>query len=300
LNSITKFLKQAILAALFLLPSLAFAYVSPGNPTGFVNDFAGVFSVEQKQNLETELDAFKKETTTEIAVVTIKSLDGDDIESFANTLFREWGIGEKDKNNGVLFLIAIEDRKMRVEIGYGLEGALTDVESFRIQEDLVKPLFREENYRQGIVLGTQAIKEAVRGEYTAPVGSVNGTSESTATTIVFAILIGGIIFFQTMFAILAPTKSWWLGGVLGLGVGSVIGYLAFSFFVGLVTAGALAIFGLLFDFIVSQTYTGIGKSRRDFWTSGGFGGWGSGGSSGGGFGGFGGGSSGGGGSSSSW
>jgi uncharacterized protein len=273
--------------------------VSPGNPTGFVNDFAGVLPAEQKQNLEAELEAFKKETTTEISVVTIQTLAGDDIESYANTLFREYGVGEKDKNNGVLFLVAVKDRQMRIEVGYGLEGALTDIETRDIQENIVKPYFKDGNYEAGISEGTRGIMEAVRSEFTAPANTQNTTGNffEAISPFLFAF---GIFIIQVLFGILAPTKSWWLGGVLGGGIGVGIGLIFTSLLVGVLSAGALVMLGLFFDFLVSKSYQSQGKSRRDFWTGGGFGGWTGGRSGGGGFGGFGGGSSGGGGSSSSW
>jgi len=301
LISITNYRGWIVIASsFFLLPFFAFAYTSPGKPTGFVNDFAGLLSVEQKQNLEGELDVFKKDTTTEISVVTIRTLGGDDIESYTNSLFREYGVGEKDKNNGVLFLVAVDDKQMRIEVGYGLEGALTDTETRDIQENIVKPYFKDGNYEAGIVGGTRGIMEAVRSEFTAPANSQSTTGISFESVSPF-LFVFGIFIIQVLFGILAPTKSWWLGGVLGGGIGVVIGLFFTSLLVGALSAGALALLGLFFDFLVSKSYQSQGKSRRDFWTSGGLGGWGGGRRGGGtGFGGFGGGSSGGGGSSSSW
>ncbi len=118
--------------AFFLLPFLAFGYVSQGVPKGFVSDFAGMFTLEQRISLEDKLAEFQRATGSEIAVVTIKSLEGDTIENFAVELFAEWGIGQFKMDNGVLFLISKDDRKVRIEVGYGLEPHLTDARTSAI------------------------------------------------------------------------------------------------------------------------------------------------------------------------
>jgi len=141
-----RFFKFISISLFFVaLSGVALAYTNPGSPTGFVNDFAGVFSGEQKATLEQKLVTFEKETSNEITVVTIKALDGDTIENFAVKLFEDWEIGKKDKDNGVLVLLAMDDRQMRIEVGYGLEGALTDAQSFWIINKIMKPAFQQEN-----------------------------------------------------------------------------------------------------------------------------------------------------------
>ena len=153
-----------MLALASLLPAMGFAYTSPGTPSGYVNDFADILSPSAEATLEEMLLQFEQETSHEIAVVTIPSLGGDDIESYANTLFREWGVGQADVNNGVLFLAAMEDRKMRIEVGYGLEGALTDIEAKHIISNVIAPAFREEDFDEGIAAGVEAIKAATESE----------------------------------------------------------------------------------------------------------------------------------------
>ena len=100
-----------------------------------------MISAEQKQTLETKLSQFEKDTSNELSVVTIEDLKGDTIENFAVKLFEDWGIGKKDKDNGVLLLIAKNDRQMKIEVGYGLEGALTDAQSFWIIQNVMRPAF---------------------------------------------------------------------------------------------------------------------------------------------------------------
>ena len=96
---------------LFCLPVLTFAFVVPPKPTTYVSDYAKMLSSEEVVILETKLQDFERNTTNEIAVVTVLSLDGDTVENVAQEIFTKWGIGKKDKNNGVLLLISLEDRK---------------------------------------------------------------------------------------------------------------------------------------------------------------------------------------------
>ncbi len=160
--------KLAVLLAFVavLLPMAVLAYVSPGKPGGYVNDFAQVLKTETKASLETDLAAFASGGNPEVVVATVPSLGGDSIEEYANQLFREWGIGSQEKNSGVLFIVARDDRKMRIEVGYGLEGALTDIETKYIQEDFVRPYFSKEQYDEGVRMGIGKIKEALKEELT--------------------------------------------------------------------------------------------------------------------------------------
>lgn len=283
-----------IVLTLFLFGKSVLAYTSPGTATGFVNDFANVLKPEEKSALETKLQNFKNETSNEIVVITIATLSGDPIDTYANTLFREWGIGGKERNNGILVLAAIEDRKMRVEVGYGLEGAMPDLLTKQIQDADITPSFKNEKYGDGLSKGVDSLIAATKGEYEAP----KQTKKSFPFELIFFALFMGS---QILISVLAPTKSWWLGGVIGGGAGAIAGLVLKSLlFGGLLAAGGIGL-GLLLDWFVSKSYEKSG-GRDDFWNRGGFfGGTGSSwGGSGGGFGGFGGGSSGGGGSSSSW
>ena len=287
-------ISMCAVSALFLCGKGVLAYQSPGTPTGFVNDFANVLTVDQKVRLETALDTFQKETSNEISIVTITTLNDEPIENYANELFRDWGIGSKKNNNGVLVLAVINDRKLRIEVGYGLEGALPDLLTKTIQENEIVPAFKTENYADGLEKGVLAIMQATQGEYAAE--PVNKKMSFSIEMIFFLLFF----VFQFLFVILAPSKSWWLGGVLGGVTGAVIGVLVLASIWAILTGVIGVILGLVFDYFVSRAYS---KNPDKFNNRGGggfWGGFGGGGSSGGGFGGFGGGSSGGGGSSSSW
>jgi len=293
-----KLIKAVVIAILiFIFASPVFAYSNPGTPSGYVNDFAGVFSAEQKQNLENKLIQFEKDSSNEITVVTIKNLDGDTIENYAVKLFEDWGIGKAKNDNGVLVLIALDDRKMRIEVGYGLEGALTDAQSYWIINQVMKPAFRENNYYGGIDGAVDKIISATQGEY-LPEDEASGDQGSGIGNLenIFWFVAFG---FMWLASILGRSKSWWAGGVLGAIIGIAIGIFKGFLYFGIASMVVLVPLGLLFDFLVSKSYA---KHKAGgvipWWIGGGRGG--SGGFGGGGFGGFGGGGSGGGGSSGSW
>ena len=228
-------------------------------------------------------------------------MSGRYIEEYATQMFREWGVGSKQNNNGVLLLISLEERKDRIEVGYGLEGALTDLQSDQILKT-VNTYLKEGDYDSAVQVGASSIMSAVQGEYKAEDNSAPTAFLSSLSPDVFM----GAIFFFFFFvipwtaAILGRTKSWWLGGVVGF----VLAALLFVFLIKTLFVFLLTLIGLLFDYVVSKNYGKAKSSGSDpsWWAGGrhmggGFGGFNS---SSGGFGGFGGGSSGGGGSSSSW
>ncbi|OHA17720.1 MAG: hypothetical protein A2664_03855 [Candidatus Taylorbacteria bacterium RIFCSPHIGHO2_01_FULL_46_22b] len=286
-----------ILLGYFVLPQFLHAYTSL-TPTGFVNDFANLLTTDEIELLETQLRAFEASTTNEIALVTINSLEGDTIEGYAVSLFADWGIGKKDQDNGILLLVAKDDRKVRIEVGYGLEGAVPDATANQIIQKDILPRFKADDYSGGIQAGIENLIKASQYEYIAteiPSGSFWGLLNEN-----FIVLFVAIVFvFQWLGAILGRSKSWWLGGVLGIIAGLSGGYV-FSLGIGLAIALMIALggFGLLFDFIVSSAF-GAARSRgakAPWWIGGG----GTSGGSGSSFGGFGGGSSGGGGASGGW
>ncbi|MDD4902854.1 MAG: TPM domain-containing protein [Patescibacteria group bacterium] len=283
--------------AFFALP--VFAYSSPGQPSGFVNDFANMMSPGAKQALEQKLVQFEKDTTNEISVVTINNLGGDTIENFAVKLFADWKIGKAKNDNGVLLLVSKEERKTKIEVGYGLEGALTDAQSFWILENTVKPAFRQNDFDGGITNAVNKIIAATKGEY-IPSQKPNAAGSWSLKSIENILGLAFLVFIW-LGSVLSRSKSWWAGGVIGALVGIAFIFI-FSAFIGAIAVLILTPLGLLFDYLVSKNYQKHKSAGTRFpWWIGGFGGGGSsGGFGGGGFGGFGGGSSGGGGSSSGW
>lgn len=231
-------------------------------PATLVSDYTNTLTPDQKQTLESKLVAFDDSTSTQVAVVIIETTGDYDIGEYAVKLGREWGIGGKEFNNGVLLLIAKKDRRLHIATGYGIEGALPDITTKHIIDDVIRPNFKGDDYYGGISQGTDAIIKAAKGEYKAP-ENYNRRGKAVGG-------VGKIIFFVIIIIVVLALKS---GG--GGGGGSFMS-----------RRGAM-------PFILGNLLGGGG---------GGFGGGGgsSGGGSSGGFGGFGGGSFGGGGSSGSW
>src|SRR5437763_1874727 len=132
-----------VLAVLFVL-LLPFAAAAKDIPplTGRIVDQANLLNGDQKQRIETKLAAFEKETGDQVAVLTFDSLDGEAIEDYANKVGRAWALGQKGKDNGVVLLVSKGDRKMRVEVGYGLEPVLTDLQTKVIQDQVIIPYFK--------------------------------------------------------------------------------------------------------------------------------------------------------------
>ncbi len=286
---------KKLLIPLLLLPTVAMAFTVPTRPTGFVQDYAKMLTSEQVSTLEAKLENYERQSTNEIAVVTIPSLDGDTIENVAQNIFTKWGIGKKDKNNGVLLLISLSDRKTRIHTGYGVEGDLTDIGTSYIQSDIIAPAFRQGDYYGGINGAVDKMISALGGTEIVP----ENYSKSNSGVLQFIIFFS-IFAFQIITSILARSKSWWGGGIVGGVVGFVVAWaLGLALFFGGILLIFFVLLGLLLDFLVSRSYERYKKSgSRGWWFfTGGGGGFGSGG---GGFGGFGGGGSGGGGSSGGW
>ena len=258
--NLNKMKKIFFLFLLTLSYSLCLAQEFPATSSKLVNDYTNTLSASQTQQLEQKLAAFNDSTSNQVAVVIIKSVGDYDINEYALELGRKWGVGGKTKNNGIVLLVALGDRKIAIQTGYGLEGALPDIYTKRIIENDIKPFFKANDYYAGLDAGTNSIISLIKGEYKNdnPKAKSKGGKGGAGFIVIIIIVIIAIIIRK--------------GG--GGGGNQVIG--------GRGVAEAL-LFGAL-----------LGSSRDS--GGGGFGG----GSSGGGFGGFGGGSFGGGGSSGSW
>ena len=166
-------LKQMIRFLFFILPLLVYSFSfgqdfpQQPNPPKLVNDFANILDDGDASILEKKLVAYNQSSSTQIAVVTVNSLNGNDIGDYSFRLAEEWGIGQKGKDNGVLILVAMEDRKMFIATGYGLEGVIPDAIAKRIVENYLRPNFRNNNYYKGIDEATSVIMGLADGEFTA-------------------------------------------------------------------------------------------------------------------------------------
>ncbi|SHE64852.1 uncharacterized protein SAMN05443144_102218 [Fodinibius roseus] len=225
-------LNHLLLPLLFIigLTVPAIAQDLPSEPVGHVNDFAGMLGSSERQQLETKLRNYRDTTTTVIAIATLESLNGISIEETATTLFNEWKMWEDDRDNGVLILIAPNDRKIRIEVGYGLEGAIPDVMANRIIRDILSPSFRKGDYYAGLDRATSAMIQLASGEYT---GQLTGERSSrqeddTISFIIFVLFLVFVIYSSRRGGggkgkgrrrTLGPGGFIWLGGG-GFGGGS--------------------------------------------------------------------------------
>jgi uncharacterized protein len=142
-------------------------FPNPPNPPRLVNDFSAVLSESEIQFLEDSLNAIEKRTSNQITIVIIKSTGPYEIADYATQLGNKWGVGVKGRENGVLLLVAIEDRKITIATGRGLEGALTDAMCGRIIRNEIKPAFKQGQYLDGLLQAVSALDLATRGEYEA-------------------------------------------------------------------------------------------------------------------------------------
>jgi uncharacterized protein len=253
---------------LVLCTLLAFAQDFPQRSNTLVTDYTNTLSPDNKQQLESKLVAYNDSTSTQIAVVIMKSTGNYDINDYAQQLLRKWGIGQKDKNNGILVLVAVGDRKVSIQTGYGAEGAVPDILTQQIIQNDFKPHFKQGDYYGGLDAGTTNLIKAMKGEYKAekkPSKQGNGGASG------FIILIIVVVILALVFRRRG-----------GGGGGQIIG-----------RRGGASPF---WWFMAGNMLGGSSRGGSDW---GGFSGGGDSGG-GGGFGGFGGGSGGGGGSSGSW
>ena len=257
--------RRCLVALFFLALSLA-AWAEPVSQlkyTGYVNDFAHVLDPGTAAQMEDLCHQIDDKAHAQIAVVTINTLDNNDIESYAVALFKQWGIGAKATNRGVLILYAIQDRRARIEVGYGLEPILPDGKVGSFQREAA-PLMRSGNYSQALLLVTTRVADVIATD--AGIQLTNAQP-------------------------LAPTQPDRQPEDHGMSLGGII-LLIVVILIVLATPLRSVLFWILFSGM-------FGGGGRGGFGGGGFGGFGGGGG-GGGFGGFGGGSSGGGGASSSW
>ncbi len=187
----------ARLAPLLVLLALPLAALDVPQLKGRVNDYAGILSPATVSALESRLAEFERTDSTQVVVLTVPSLQGDAIEDFSIRVAGQWKIGQKKLDNGAIMVVAKEDRRMRIEVGYGLEGTLTDLRAGRIIDNIMKPAFRAGDFDKGVSDGVDAIMATVRGEFKAsdaPMADKMRTDPlSLMTPALFAFFFIGII-----------------------------------------------------------------------------------------------------------
>ncbi len=269
-----------------------------------VTDLAGVLTAEQTADLEAKLKALEQSDSTQIAVLIIPSLEGEALEDYSVRVATAWRLGQKGRDNGALLLISMKERKVRIEVGYGLEPTLTDAKCFTIIQNEVLPHFRQGQFYQGIEAGINAMIQVVRGVYQPTRGRSGEAPRRSGGSIINWIIV---LFFPLVWLLSYTGK--WGGGIIGAGAGALLPYSFFgpSLILTLIGGAVGAFAGILLGALIRNSsasgsrWSGFGGPT--FWSGGG-GFWGGGTSGGGGFGGGGfsggGGSFGGGGSSGSW
>ncbi|MDB4925834.1 MAG: hypothetical protein JWR23_1890 [Mucilaginibacter sp.] len=264
------FKKIILFVGLLLCARSVFAQDFPPKSNTIVTDYTNTLSAEEKQRLENKLVAFNDSSSTQIAVVIMKSIGDYDVNEYAQKLGRAWGVGQKGKNNGIMVLVALDNRKLSIQTGYGVEGALPDIITQQIRVNDMNPRFKQGDYYGGLDAGTDDIIKYTKGEYKAEkkARQSKGNGGSPIGFIVIIIVVILIAVFRNR----------------GGGDGQVIG-----------SRGGASPF---WWFLAGSMLGGGNRGGGGGW--GGFSGGSGGDSGGGGFGGFGGGDFGGGGSGGSW
>lgn len=215
------------------LTGTAFAQ-TPDKPaialTDRVVDAAGILSPAQEQELIAKLAAYEQQSSDQIVVATVPSLNGMDVETYANRLYRAWAIGQKSENNGILLLVAPNERKVRIEVGYGLEGTMTDAMTSIIIQNAIIPEFRSGDYGTGVIKGVDDILQVLHGEGAELEARAKRNQQASGeqtdwVEIIFVIFWIAIFFGGFGFTILAPVfgrkigpgRYEWLGMTIALG-----------------------------------------------------------------------------------
>ena len=288
----------------------------PPSPARHVSDPAHILSAGAASQIDSRLVDFEQKTGNQVVAYVARSLPaGEALEDYVHRLFQSWKIGERTRNNGILLAIFVNDHRLRIEVGNGLEGALPDVVAGRIIRDTIAPRFRANDYDGGVAAGIDAILKATQGEYTAPAGGRTGGRISRPQAPVQWLIAAGLVgalagaigrgFLMQESSTPVQIGNAVLGGVIG-GIGHPIALalgFGINFFAGIIILAIIWRIITAMNRGYSYTNSGWGNSWNGWsGSSGGWGGgWGGGGGSdgGGGFSG-GGGSSGGGGASGSW
>lgn len=273
-----------------------------------VHDEAHILTQPTVDKIENQLIAYEDSTSNQIAILTISSLDGESLEDYSMQVVEKWKLGDKAKDNGVLLLIVVDDHKMRIETGYGLEGVLTDAICSRIIRNEIAPNFRQNDFDGGVTEGINAIISAIGGEYSAEEESIGMIDLGWKERILIGMFIFGILGIFTLVGVFVPGCAGWFLYVFLIPFYAIFPLAVLGTSIGLVALMIYLIGFPLLKLMVNKSEWGKRMSRKFATTSGGRRGWSTasgwsagsgGGRSSGGFSG-GGGSFGGGGSSGSW
>jgi uncharacterized protein len=196
----------ALVATLVLAIQSLVAETIPPKPTRYFNDYAGVVSPGVAERLNTQLAQFERDTSDQVVVAVYRKMNSDSsIDDYTQRVAQAWGVGQADRRNGVVLFVFIDDRKMFVQVGYGLEGALPDVTAFDITERHIKPKFRTGDYEGGLVTGVDLICKAIRGEYKGT-GRTNAERQSASRGSPAGLLVFLFIIIMILIAMRASRR----------------------------------------------------------------------------------------------
>ena len=215
-----------------MLGFLAGSYAGATLPTtqGYVSDFAGIIPSKTVAYLKVLAQELQNKTGAEMAVVTVHNLGGRSLETYAVDLFKQWGLGKKGKDNGVLILVAVAERQVRVEVGYGLEGIIPDGRAGQIIRERITPAFKAGDYGAGVWQGAVAVSQIIARDagvqlsLKAPGGKVypqkkRGSLLGSLFNLIFFIIIIILGFFRRMLFPFGHRRSYWASGLGGFGGG---------------------------------------------------------------------------------
>ncbi|GAV22762.1 TPM domain-containing protein [Carboxydothermus pertinax] len=207
-----------VVILLFLISGTALAIVPKPQKDIYVADYAGVLSAATREEILKVNRVLYAKSGAQIVVVTVNSLEGLPIEEYALAVLRQWGVGSSEKNNGVVILVAIQDRKARIEVGYGLEGAIPDGKAGRILRESMLPYFSQGDYDKGILLGFRRVVAEVAKEYgISPIELSKENPEAyqvksgVSVEVIGAVFVTLIILFFIISALLRPRKYTYYG-----------------------------------------------------------------------------------------
>jgi uncharacterized protein len=180
----------AVAIALLFATGLFASEVIPPKPTAYFNDYAGVISKEAASRFNGELAQFERDRSNQVVVAIFQKMQSDsDIADYTQRVAQAWGVGQKARNNGTVLFVFVQDHKMFIQVGYGLEGALPDATAFDITEYRIKPHFRNNDYEGGLREGIESIEKAIKGEYTGTGKTVAENRGSSGLTSLIPFLI---------------------------------------------------------------------------------------------------------------
>ena len=235
------------------LPAVAYSLDVP-RLQGYVNDYAGMISPPTRSRIEEALKAFEQSDSTQVVILTLPSLEGENIEEVGIKVAEAWKVGQQGKDNGVLFIVSKQERKIRIEVGRGLEGKLTDLMAGRIIDQVIKPRFKQGDFDGGFTAGVSSLIAATRGEFRAEQRQMRPRQKGFPPFLTFLLFFGILILFLGIYSRI-------LGGVAGaVGLPALIYTTVLP--LGILAIVLLALIGFGSGFFLSSLFSS-GSSRRE-------------------------------------